>query len=81
MTNLLTNDLTDDFWNDCSNNQISTKLNKFFPYKYFSKTLGRNSDRETIKNKSKYLINLFSFQSNNKSKRNNNSSLTKYKHR
>ena len=30
MTNLLTKDLTDDFWNDCSNNQISTKLNKFY---------------------------------------------------
>ena len=82
MTNLLTKDLTDDFWNDCSNNQISTKLNKFFPYKYFSKTLGRNSDRETIKNKSKYLINLYSYQfPHNKTKRNNNSLLTKLKHK
>ena len=81
MTNLIPRELTDDFWNDCINTHISKKIKHIFPYKYFSKTFGRNNYRDAIKNKSKYLINLFSFQSNNKSKRNNNSSLTKYKHR
>ena len=81
MTNFLTKDLTDDFWNDCINNKVSKKMKIIFPYKYFSKTFGRNNNRDTLKNKSKYLVNLYSFQHQNKSKRSNNSSLTKVKHR
>ena len=81
MTNLIPKELTDDFWNDCINTHLSKKIKHIFPYKYISKTFGRNNYRDAIKNKSKYLINLFSFQLNNKSKRNNNSLLTKYKHR
>ena len=82
MNNLPTKDLTDDFWNDCINNQISTPLNIIFPYKNFSKTLGRNNDKEKIKRKSKYILNLYSFRNGqNNTKKNDNSSIIKHKNK
>ena len=82
MSNLSKKDLTDDFWNDCINNQISTPLNILFPYKNFSKTLGRNNDREKLKGKTKYLVNLYSSRNGqNNTKKNNNSSITKCKNK
>ena len=82
MNNLPSKDLTDDFWNDCINNQISTPLNVLFPYKNFSKTLGRNNDKEKIKRKTKCILNLCSFHNNqNNTKKNNNSSIIKNKNK
>ena len=43
MTKLISKDLTEDFWNDCNNSKLDTKLEILFPYKNFSKTLGRNT--------------------------------------
>ena len=71
MTKLISKDLTEDFWNDCNNSKLDTKLEILFPYKNFSKTLGRNSYREKIKNKNKYLLKLYSFQYQNPSRKKN----------
>ena len=71
MTNLISKDLTEDFWNDCNNIKLDKKQEIIFPYKNFSKSFGRNTYREKMKNKSKYLINLYSFQYRNPNRKKN----------
>ena len=71
MTKLISKDLTEDFWNDCNNIKLDKKQEIIFPYKNFSKSFGRNTYREKMKNKSKYLINLYSFQYRNPNRKKN----------
>ena len=81
MTNLISKDLTEDFWNDCTSNQTNSPLEKIFPYKNFSKTLGKNNYEEKLGNKPKYLINLYSSQYPHPNKKKNSTSITKSKNR
>ena len=81
MTKLISKDLTEDFWNDCTSNQVNTPSEIIFPYKNFSKTFGRNNFKKKVKNKSKYLINLYSFHYPQTKKKNNSVSITKPKNR
>ena len=81
MTNLLSKDLTEEFWNDCTSNQVNSPVEIIFPYKNFSKTFGRNNFKEKVKNKSKFLLNLYSFHYPQAKKKNNSVSITKSKNR
>ena len=81
MSKLISKDLTDDFWNDCNNNQTDTPSKLIFPYKNFSKTFGRNNYKEKVKNKTKYLLNLYSSQYPNPRAKKNSPSKTKKKHK
>lgn len=74
----MSKDLTEDFWNDCTSNQISTHIENNNPYKKFSKIYGRNNYSRKLKNHDKNNINLYSFQ-NPYQKTNNNSQKNKYK--
>ena len=81
MSKPITKDLSEDFWNDCNNSQINSQLEIFFPYKKYSKTFGRNNYREKVKNKTKYLLNLYSFQYPQPTKKRNSISNTKSNHK
>ena len=74
----MSKDLTEDFWNDCTNNQISTPLENNNPYKKFSKIYGRNNYSRRLKNSDKNIMNLYSFQ-NPYQRTKNNISKNKYK--
>ena len=62
MNNSTSKDLTEDFWNDCMNSESPIPLEIIVPYKNFSKTLGKNNNKDKVQNKSKYLLNLYSFK-------------------
>ena len=69
----MSKDLTEDFWNDCINNQIVTHLENNNPYKKFSKICGRNNNSRKLKTNNKNIMNLYSFQEPHQKTKNNNS--------
>ena len=79
MTKLISKDLTEDFWNDCTSNQANSPLGIIFPYKNFSKASGKNNYKEQMGKKPKYLLNLYSYPHPHKKK--NLTPLTKSKYR
>lgn len=84
MNNSTSKDLTEDFWNDCMNSESPIPLEIIVPYKNFSKTLGKNNNKNKVQNKSKYLLNLYSFKypnHNSPKKSNGKSSREKLKHK
>ena len=84
MNNSTSKDLTEDFWNDCMNSESPIPLEIIVPYKNFSKTLGKNNNKDKVQNKSKYLLNLYSFKypnHNSQKKNNGKSSKEKLKHK
>ena len=74
----MSKDLTEDFWNDCTSNQISTHIENNNPYKKFSKIYGRNNYSRKIKNPNKNIMNIYSFQ-NPYQKTKNSQEKNKYK--
>ena len=69
----MSKDLTEDFWNDCINNQIVTHLENNNPYKKFSKICGRNNNSRKLRTNNKNIMNLYSFQEPHQKTKNNNS--------
>ena len=74
----MSKDFTEDFWNDCTSNQISTHIENNNPYKKFSKIYGRNNYSRKIKNPNKNIMNIYSFQNPYK-KTKNSQEKNKYK--
>ena len=68
----LSNEVTEDFWNDCFENQDSKLINELLPKKNYSNYYGRNNNiKKKFKNNQNYSINIKSH--NNKKKLNNTS--------
>ena len=68
----LSNEVTEDFWNDCFENQDSKLINELLPKKNYSNYYGRNNNiKKKFKNNQNYSINI---KSHNNKKKSNNSS-------
>ena len=65
MNNLVSKEITEEFWNDCTNNQIYSNmeyLKNMIPYNQYTKNIGRNNGQKKKDSNQQNLLNLYTFQ-------------------